>query len=190
MNIEQLVIRRATVLDTPAVVKVFDEVMAWFVEMGNEGQWGSEPWSASQRRIQLLEEACALPEAWVAEDGRGHLLGVLVLGEAQPYVSHATEPEIYVRVLADSRDEGARVVEIWRGAVDVTHDSCPRGIAMPSTRWCAAFCPKHRFGLPWMLMITRSLSCSSTTGTWRPCSWTLLTMERALHGPGKPWSGA
>lgn len=108
MDIEQLVIRRATVLDTPAVVKVFDEVMAWFVEMGNEGQWGSEPWSASQRRIQLLEEACALPEAWVAEDGRGHLLGVLVLGEAQPYVSPATEPEIYVRVLAASRDDRAR----------------------------------------------------------------------------------
>lgn len=39
-----LLIRRATALDVPAVLNVFDEVMAWFVQMGNEGQWGSEPW--------------------------------------------------------------------------------------------------------------------------------------------------
>jgi len=108
VDIEQLVIRRATVLDAPAVLKVFDEVMAWFVQMGNGGQWGSAPWSASPRRIQLLEDACALPDAWVAEDERGHLFGALVLGEAQPYVSPATEPEIYVRVLVASRDARAR----------------------------------------------------------------------------------
>ncbi|WP_208858485.1 GNAT family N-acetyltransferase [Vreelandella nigrificans] len=108
VDIEQLVIRRATVLDAPAVLKVFDEVMAWFVQMGNEGQWGCEPWSASPRRIQLLEDTCALPGAWVAEDKRGHLFGALVLGEAQPYVSPATEPEIYVRVLVASRDVRAR----------------------------------------------------------------------------------
>lgn len=105
---EPLRIRRATVQDAPAVLKVFDEVMAWFVEMGNEGQWGSEPWSALPRRVQLVEEACALPEAWVAEDADGRLLAALVLGEAQPYVPAATEPEIYVRVLVASRDARAR----------------------------------------------------------------------------------
>ncbi|EPD42327.1 MULTISPECIES: GNAT family N-acetyltransferase [Delftia] len=103
-----LLIRRATALDVPAVLNVFDEVMAWFVQMGNEGQWGSEPWSSSPRRIQLVEDACALPEAWVAEDERGRLLAALVLGEAQPYVPPATEPEIYVRVLIASRDDRAR----------------------------------------------------------------------------------
>lgn len=108
VDIEQPVIRRATVHDAPTVLEIFDEVMAWFVQMGNEGQWGSEPWSASPRRIQILEDVCTLPEAWVAEDERGHLLGILVLGEAQPYVSPATEPEIYVRVLAASRDARAR----------------------------------------------------------------------------------
>ncbi|MET4575399.1 GNAT family N-acetyltransferase [Ottowia thiooxydans] len=105
---EQLVIRRATSVDAPAVLKVFDEVIAWFVQMGNKEQWGSEPWSASPRRIQLVEDACALPEAWVAQDERGRLLAALVLGAAQPYVPPATEPEIYVRVLVASRDDRAR----------------------------------------------------------------------------------
>ncbi|MCU7647377.1 GNAT family N-acetyltransferase [Pseudomonas piscis] len=105
---EQLVIRRATGLDTPAVLKVFDEVIAWFVQMGNEGQWGSEPWSTSPRRVQLVGDACALPEAWVAEDEHGCLLAALVLGEAQPYVPPSAESELYVRVLVASRDVRAR----------------------------------------------------------------------------------
>ncbi|WP_370679169.1 N-acetyltransferase family protein [Comamonas sp. GB3 AK4-5] len=103
-----LLIRRATALDVPAVLQVFDEVMAWFVQIGNEGQWGSEPWSALPRRVQLVEDACALPEAWVVEDEHGRLLAALILGEAQPYVPAATEPEIYVRVLVASRDARAR----------------------------------------------------------------------------------
>lgn len=105
---EPLTIRRATADDAPAVLKVFDEVMAWFVETGNDGQWGSEPWSTSPRRIRLVTEACGLPEAWVAEDSSGHVFAAIVLGDAQPYAPPATEPEIYVRVLVASRDERAR----------------------------------------------------------------------------------
>lgn len=52
----------------------------------------------------------------VAEDERGRLLAALVLGEAQPYVPPATEPEIYVRVFfADSR---ARAAGMQRLRVD------------------------------------------------------------------------
>lgn len=103
-----LLIRRATALDAPAVLKIFDEVIAWFVQIGNEGQWGSEPWSTLPRRVRQVEDACALSEAWVAEDESGRLLAALVLGEAQPYVPAATEPEIYVRVLVASRNARAR----------------------------------------------------------------------------------
>lgn len=103
-----LLIRRATALDSPAVLKIFDEVMTWFVQIGNEGQWGSELWSTLPRRVQQVEEACALTEAWVAEDESGRPLAALVLGEAQPYVPAATEPEIYVRVLVASRHARAR----------------------------------------------------------------------------------
>lgn len=61
---DERVIRRASALDVPAVLGIFDEVIAWFAAIGNEGQWGSERWSTSPKRIALVTEACALPEAW------------------------------------------------------------------------------------------------------------------------------
>ncbi|KFG97928.1 acetyltransferase [Burkholderia paludis] len=103
-------IRRASAQDAPAVLRIFDEVIAWFVEVGNDGQWGREPWSTSPRRIALVTDACALPEAWVAEGRDGRIVGALILGESMPYVPPATEPEIYVRVLVASRDARARGV--------------------------------------------------------------------------------
>lgn len=105
-----LKIRRATTLDAPAVLQLFDEVMTWFAEIGNHGQWGCEPWSALPRRVQMVTEACGLPEAWVVEDSECRVFGALVLGEAQSYVPPAIEPEIYVRVLIASRDKRARGV--------------------------------------------------------------------------------
>jgi len=103
-----LTIRRASVADAPAVLRLFDEVIAWFVEMGNTGQWGTQPWSAQPQRVERVMEACALPGAWVAEDSEGSIRAALVLGEAMPYVPPRTEPEIYVRLLVASRHPGAR----------------------------------------------------------------------------------
>ncbi|MCE5983763.1 MULTISPECIES: GNAT family N-acetyltransferase [Pseudomonas] len=109
-EMESLVIRRASALDAPAVLNLFDEVIAWFVGMGNVGQWGSEPWSQSPRQIERVTEACTLPEAWVAEDCAGRICAALVLGEAMPYVPCASAPEIYVRMLIASRDTRVRGV--------------------------------------------------------------------------------
>ncbi len=103
-GIEDWVIRRASVADAPAVLQVFDEVIAWFVSIGNEGQWGTEPWSAVPRRVAQAAEACAMPDAWVVEGPDGRVRAALVLGESMPYVPAATEPEIYVRWLIAARD--------------------------------------------------------------------------------------
>ena len=105
---EALTIRRARVTDTPAVLRLFDEVIAWFVAIGNPQQWGSEAWSSIPRRITQVTDACALPGAWVAETGQGEVRAFLALGEAMPYVPAATRPEIYVRVLVASRDPRVR----------------------------------------------------------------------------------
>ncbi|MCP1292783.1 GNAT family N-acetyltransferase [Chromobacterium sp. S0633] len=105
-----LIIRRASAADAPAVLKIFDEIIAWFVAMGNAEQWGSEPWSSQPRQVERVVEACSLPGAWVAEEEGGAVLAVLVLGEAMPYAPAATEPEIYVRLLVASRRSGARGV--------------------------------------------------------------------------------
>ncbi len=101
-------IRRATPADAPAVLQVFDGVIAWFVGMGNNAQWGTEPWSASPRRVTQVTDACAMPDAWVVEAPEGQILAVLVLGEPMPYVPAATGPEVYVRWLIAARDVRAR----------------------------------------------------------------------------------
>lgn len=112
-GMDNLAIRRASVADAPAILKVFDDVIAWFVEMGNVGQWGTEPWSASPRRIAQVLEACAMPDAWVVAGPGGHIHGVLVLGEPMAYVPPATEPEVYVRWLIAARDTPVRGIG-WR----------------------------------------------------------------------------
>ncbi|WP_228125850.1 GNAT family N-acetyltransferase [Alcaligenes faecalis] len=101
-------VRRATEQDVAAVLALFDEAIAWFTEIGNQGQWGTEPWSTQERQIARIREACALPGAWVAEDQAGRVQGALILGESMPYVPAATEPEVYVRVLICSRDPQAK----------------------------------------------------------------------------------
>lgn len=103
-----LIIRRATDTDAVAVLGLFDEVIAWFVEIGNAGQWGTQPWSRQPERVQRVNEACALPGAWVAQARDGSILAALVLGDAMPYVPPATESEIYVRLLVASRRPAAR----------------------------------------------------------------------------------
>ena len=101
-------IRRASAADTPAVLQVFDEVIAWFVGMGNVDQWGTEPWSASPRRVEQVSQACSMPDAWVVEGADGRIRAALVLGEPMPYVPPAAEPEVYVRLLIAARDERIR----------------------------------------------------------------------------------
>ncbi|WP_217181681.1 GNAT family N-acetyltransferase [Streptomyces sp. AC495_CC817] len=101
-------IRRATPDDVPAVLAMFDEIIAWFVAIGNEGQWGAEPWSTQERQIARVTEALALPGACVAEHPEAGVIGVLVLGDAMEYVPPADEPELYVRLLLAARDARAR----------------------------------------------------------------------------------
>lgn len=121
---EQWLIRRATEQDVPAVLALFDEVIAWFVETGNQGQWGTEPWSAQSHQAARIREACALPGVWVAEDQTGHVQGALILGEALPYVAPAREPEVYVRVLISSRDPQVR--GLGRGLLGFADDQARR----------------------------------------------------------------
>ncbi|MDL9977732.1 GNAT family N-acetyltransferase [Microbacterium sp. ASV49] len=106
--IDGIEIRRASAADAPAVLQMADGIIEWFVSMGNVSQWGTEPWSSSQKRIARVTEALGLPDAWVAEHPDLGIVGVLVVGDAMEYVPAATEPEVYVRLLLASRDERAR----------------------------------------------------------------------------------
>ena len=103
-------IRPACPDDAAAVLRLFDEAIAWFVGMGNTGQWGTEPFSAQPRQVARVEGWVSEPGAWIAEHPGAGTAGFLALGEAVDYVPAATEPEVYVRVLIGSRDARAKGV--------------------------------------------------------------------------------
>lgn len=107
-NNPDIVIRRAHQGDVAAVVQLFDDAIVWFVRIGNIGQWGSEPWSASPQPIERIARECALPEAWVAEKSSIDVCGAMILGDAMSYVQPACQAELYVRMLIASRDKEAR----------------------------------------------------------------------------------
>lgn len=100
-------VRRAVPTDAPAILGLFDDAIAWFVRIGNSGQWGTEPVSGQQQWIDRAAEWCRDPDAWVAEAPELGVCGAIVLGDAVDYVPAATRPELYVRVLIGSRNPRA-----------------------------------------------------------------------------------
>ena len=108
-------IREGSAADTATVLALFDEAVAWLVARGQEGQWGSEPWSASPRGVARVRGLLEADEAWIAESA-GEPVGALTVGAAPEYVDAAGEPELYVTALVTSRrhagrEIGARLVE-------------------------------------------------------------------------------
>lgn len=101
-------IRRARPGDADAVPRLFDDAIAWFVAIGNTGQWGAEPFSTQPRQVERVRGWVAEPGAWVAEHPEVGVVGFLALGAATGYVPPATGPEVYVRVLIGSRDVRAK----------------------------------------------------------------------------------
>jgi GNAT superfamily N-acetyltransferase len=102
-------IRTGSAADAPAVVGLFDEAVAWLVARGQEGQWGTTPWS---QRPELV----ARTHAWARgdglriahEDGDATPLGALVLGAHPPHVEPIAETEAYVEALVTSRAHAGR----------------------------------------------------------------------------------
>lgn len=101
-------IRPAQEQDAPVVLAMFDEVIAWFTEIGNTGQWGTTPFSNDPKRVKRVTDWCAGPGSWLDVDVAGNGLAALVLGDAHDYVPAADAPELYVKVLIASRAPGAR----------------------------------------------------------------------------------
>jgi ribosomal protein S18 acetylase RimI-like enzyme len=116
-----LTIREGGPADAEAVLALYDEAVAWLVARGQSGQWGSEPFSAVDRRVSAAAE-------WAAGGGLriatldGALAGALVLGARPPWVSPVTGAERYIEALVSSRRLAGRDVggELIRRAVAET----------------------------------------------------------------------
>jgi GNAT superfamily N-acetyltransferase len=97
-----LSIREGSARDAEIVLALFDEAVEWLVARGQTGQWGTEPFSAVDRRVDAVRE-------WSSGGGLriasldDHPAGALVLGPRWDWVEPVERPELYVRALVTSR---------------------------------------------------------------------------------------
>ncbi|HET8673888.1 MAG TPA: GNAT family N-acetyltransferase [Thermoleophilaceae bacterium] len=95
-------IRRGNLEDLPAVLALLDEAVAWLVERGQTGQWGTEPWSERADASGRIRAMIAEGELWLAEK-EGEPVGALIVGERPRHVHPVDRPELYVNLLVTSR---------------------------------------------------------------------------------------
>lgn len=129
--------RRGTLDDVPAVLRLMDIAAQWLVSQGKTGQWGTEPFSTTPRRIEQATEFANSGGLWLAvtassatvetpessepaaaakedassdpdsRNSAGAVVGALTVGGMQSYVQPVTEPELYIRLLVTDRN--------WKG---------------------------------------------------------------------------
>ncbi|WP_433388691.1 N-acetyltransferase family protein [Micromonospora sp. KLBMP9576] len=137
-------LRRGGPADAAAVLRLFDDAIAWLGARGRTGQWGTAPASTDTRRIAQAEAWTTGGGLWLATlDDRP--VGALVVGAATDYVPPATEPELYVNLLITARDHagagiGARLLahaaELARGrGLDLLRVDCYAGDDGALVRW-------------------------------------------------------
>jgi GNAT superfamily N-acetyltransferase len=113
-------LRTGDVGDLPGVVRLMDRAVEWLVAQGRTGQWGAQPWSASERRVQRLRQMIDDGELLLLEQD-GVAVAALAHGPvAHDYVPAADEPEDYVLLLVSDpavRGAGRRLLdESWQRA--------------------------------------------------------------------------
>jgi GNAT superfamily N-acetyltransferase len=100
--------------DVGAVLALLDGATRWLVACGRPEQWGTSPQSRDPRRVGYVRRWAAAGELWLAQctEGRrtGAVRGAIALGQANPHVPAATEPELYVNLLVTDRSYAGRGV--------------------------------------------------------------------------------
>ncbi|MFF9016329.1 GNAT family N-acetyltransferase [Streptomyces sp. NPDC014870] len=106
----EITIRKGGAEDVPAILALLDSAVVWLNGKGITDQWGTRPWSGSEKSVRRVEEIVAEGTPWIAEIG-GVPAGTLTLTpHPAPYVAPADEPEVYVHILAtDGRFHGRGV---------------------------------------------------------------------------------
>jgi len=121
-------LRPGTPDDEQALLDLFDEAVTWLVARGQPEQWGSEPWSGSERHRAFVGDL-ARHERFVIAEEDGAVVGASVVGEPMPYAPPPREPEHYIRLLVTSRrhrgrDIGGLLVD------DVLHAAREAGVEL------------------------------------------------------------
>ena len=136
-------IRQGSAPDAAIVLALFDEAVEWLVARGQTGQWGTESFSAVERRVSAVEEGAAGGGLRIAELD-GEPIGALVLGDRPPWVAPVAGRELYVVALVTSRRFAGRdiggvlvrraIEEARAGGIPVLRVDCWAG-APPLVAW-------------------------------------------------------
>jgi PhnB protein len=102
-----LTLRRGGPADTEWLIERFDEAIAWMVERGQPGQWGTEPMSASPAGRERAAGMCAGGGLRIAELD-GEAVAALIVGDAPAHVAPVDRPELYIELLLVSRAHAHR----------------------------------------------------------------------------------
>lgn len=162
-------LRTGSVDDLDAVLGLLDRAVEWLVAQGRTGQWGDQPWSASEKRVARIRDMVAGSELLVWEQD-GAVAGALAHGPvAHGYVPAAREPEDYVLLLVSDpgvRAAGRRLLdESWSRAraagIGLQRVDCYAGDDGKLVRFyeSAGFTPTQRFhvdGWPGQLLERRA----------------------------------
>ncbi|MGW1889966.1 N-acetyltransferase family protein [Streptomyces sp. NPDC002004] len=130
-------IRKGGVDDIPAILGMLDGAVEWLVAQGRTRQWGTEPWTAKPRAVEMVEKYVAQGVPLIAETD-GVPVGTLTLSEAPgPYLEPADEPERYIHLfVSDRRHKGHGVGaallayaadETRRAGIDLLRVDCYAG---------------------------------------------------------------
>ena len=96
-------VRQGTIGDFDVVIALMDEAVAWLVEQGRTGQWGSEPLSTLTPSVEFIRREVEEYDLWIAEID-GWPVGAMLLGEAPTrYVEPVGERELFLHLLVTSR---------------------------------------------------------------------------------------
>jgi len=95
-------LRRGGLADEQDLLALFDEAVAWLVDRGLTGQWGSVPFSERPDMVARVHRLATDGGLWIAEQGTA-VVGALVLGAAPDYAPAAHRSEVYVELLLTSR---------------------------------------------------------------------------------------
>jgi GNAT superfamily N-acetyltransferase len=97
-------IRLATPEDTPGVLAVMDGIMDWLVAQGLTAQWGTEHWSATPALVGHVEGRISRAELRVAVTANDEIVGIVSVSQTPGhYIPPADEPELFINLLATSR---------------------------------------------------------------------------------------
>jgi GNAT superfamily N-acetyltransferase len=96
-------VRAGAAADHAAYLALMDAAVAWLVERGQSGQWGSQSFSSSAAMLEYVCGIVSAGELRVAVDPRGSVVGGYVIGNAPRYAPPVTLADRYLEALVTDR---------------------------------------------------------------------------------------